>query len=439
MMLKDKCYEKSGDRMSLIHKSANRLPRSFPFSRFLSSFFSSEIIPSGIWALGAAMFLINISVIMVYSLNALYLSTVMGISTIWIGVLEGVVEATSSFMKLFSGVLSDYLKKRKNIMLVGYAMTAISKPLLGISSSFGATFVFRLVERVGNGVQSTPRDALIGDIAPTEHRGACYGLQRSLGLIGSISGGLLAWAAMSWTTDNFQSVFRLAFIPAIIAVGILYFAVKEPKHAHYANDIKVSKSQERHPIHWSDFKRLGKEYWGLMVMVAIFMLARVSETFIVLNAVKNFSLPRSYAPVIMILYNITYCLCSFPIGLVSDRIGRYKLLIVGISAFMFADLCIALAPNLYILFLGVLFWGCQMGISQNIFASLIADLAPEDLRGTGFGVFYLISGTSVIVGGAGAGRVADLYGEGSAFIMSLVIAGLSMVALLFFAPGKKKR
>lgn len=385
------------------------------------------------------MFLINISVIMVYSLNALYLSTVVGVSAVWIGLLEGVVEATSSFMKLFSGVLSDYLKKRKSIMLVGYAMTVISKPLLGISSSFGATFLFRLIERVGNGVQSTPRDALIGDIAPVNHRGACYGLQRSLGVMGSISGALLAVAAMSYTTDNFQLVFMLASIPAMVALCILYFAVREPKHAHYANDIKIGKSEERHPIHWSDFRRLGKEYWGLMVVVAIFMLARISETFIVLNAVKNFSLPRSYAPSVMILYNITYCLCSFPIGLISDRIGRYRLLIAGIGAFMLADLFIALAPNLYALFAGVLFWGCQMGISQNVFSSLIADLAPEDLRGTGFGVFYLISGTSVIVGGAGAGMIAHVYGEGSAFTMSFVVAGLSMAALLFFAPGKKKR
>ncbi|MCE3230346.1 MAG: hypothetical protein K0R76_686 [Alphaproteobacteria bacterium] len=384
------------------------------------------------------MFLINISVIMVYSLNALYLSTVIGVSAVWIGVLEGVIEATSSFMKLFSGVLSDYLKKRKSIMLVGYTLTLMSKPLLGISSSFGATFVFRLIERVGNGMQSTPRDALIGDVAPTEHRGACYGLQRSLGLMGSISGALLAMVAMSYTINNFQSVFMLASIPAAIALGILYFAVKEPKHAHYANDIQINKDEERHPIHWSDFRRLGKEYWGLMAVVAIFMLARVSETFIVLNAVKNFDLPSDRAPFIMILYNITYCLCSFPIGLISDRIGRYKLLILGISAFMIADLLIALAPNLYTLFIGVLFWGCQMGISQNIFASLIADLAPEDLRGTGFGVFYLISGISVIAGGAGAGMIAHFYGEGSAFIMSFGIAGLSMAALLFFAPGKKK-
>lgn len=384
------------------------------------------------------MFFINMSVIMVYSLNALYLSTIMGVTYVWIGLLEGAIEAISFFMKLFSGVLSDYLKKRKKIMLIGYALTAISKPLLGISSSYAATFTSRVIERLGNGIQSTPRDALVGDVAPAQHRGACYGLQRSLGVIGSIFGAFLAMIIMSYSADNFSFVFLLAGIPATIAFGILYIAVKEPKHAHYTTDIKINKHAERHPIHWSDLSRLGKEYWGLMVVVAIFMLARVSETFIVLNAHKNFGLPKSYASGIMILYNITYCLCSFPIGLLSDRIGRYKLLIMGISTLMIADFLIALAPNLTTIFIGVLFWGCQMGISMNVFSSLIADSVPEDLRGTGFGVFYLISGISIISGGAAGGTIAHFYGEGSAFITSFVIAGLSMAALLFFKPGKKK-
>ena len=419
----------------LRHSSQSIPPKS---SRFLPNFFSSEYIPSTIWALGSAMLLINMSVIMVYSLNALYLSTVMGVTSIWIGLLEGTIEAISFFMKLFSGVLSDYLKKRKKIMLIGYAMTAISKPLLGISYTFGAIFTSRIIERLGNGIQATPRDALVGDVSPQKHRGACFGLMRSLGVFGSMLGAFLAMAAMSYSTDDFRFVFLLASIPATLAVTILYFAVKEPKHAHYANDIKVSKTEARHPIHLSDLKRLGKEYWALMIIVAIFMFARVSETFIVLNAVNNFGLPMSYASGIMIVYNITYCLCSFPIGLLSDRYGRFKLLIFGIATLMTADLFIAMAPNLYILFIGVLFWGCQMGISQNIFASLVTDLVPKDLRGTGFGVFYIIQGVAVIVGGTLTGTLAHNYGERSAFIFSFCVAGLSLAALLFFAPGKKK-
>lgn len=385
------------------------------------------------------MLFINISVIMVYSLNALYLNTVLGISAVWIGLLEGVIEATSFLVKLFSGVLSDYFKKRKNIMLIGYGLTLISKPLLGLSSGYAAIFMSRMIERVGNGAQGTPRDALVGDVAPIEHRGACYGMQRSLGVIGSTLGTLVAMIAMFYTADNFRLVFLLATIPATIAFTILYFSVKEPKHAHYANDIQIKKHVERHPIHWSDLKRFGSQFWGLMVVVAIFMLARVSETFIVLHAHNNFGLLKTYGASIMTVYNITYCLCSFPVGLLSDRIGRYKILILGIGTFMLADLFISLAPNLPVLLIGVLFWGCQMGISQNIFASLVADLAPEDLRGTGFSIFYLISGVSVVTGGFGGGAIAHVYGEGAAFMMSFVVAGLSLVALLFFGPGKKKQ
>jgi MFS family permease len=176
-----------------------------------------------------------------------------------------------------------------------------------------------------------------------------------------------------------------------------------------------------------------------MIVVTIFMMARVSETFIVLDACNNFALPKSYAPIIMITYNVTYCLCSYPIGLLSDRIGRYKLLVYGIATLMIADVFIATASNLPLLFLGVLFWGCQMGIAQNIFASLIADFIPEDLRGTGFGIYYILQGFAVIVGGYAFGKIAYHHGESSPFMMSFIIAALAMAALLFFAPGKKKR
>lgn len=375
---------------------------------------------------------------MVYSLNALYLSTVVGISAFWIGMLEGAIEATSFIVKLCSGILSDYFKRRKNIMLIGYALTALSKPLLFISSGYGAIFLSRIIERVGNGVQGTPRDALVGDVAPAEHRGACYGLQRSLGLLGSICGAFFAIIAMYYTTDNFNTVFLIATIPATIALTILYVAVKEPKHSHYATDIKVNKV-ERHPIHLKDMRRLGKEFWYLMIVVAIFMFARVTETFIVIDAHKNFGLPKSYASSIMLVYNITYCLCSFPIGLLADRFGRYRLLVFGIAAFMLADIFIGAARNLTTLMIGVLFWGCQMGISQNIFASLVADLAPEDIRGTGFGFLYLISGLAVFIGGMIWGGVAVIYGVDVVFIMSFVMAALSLIALLYFKPGQRKQ
>ncbi|MBM3633074.1 MAG: MFS transporter [Alphaproteobacteria bacterium] len=406
-----------------------------PIYRF--SYFSPTIIPSNIWALGASMCLINISVIMVYSLSALYMSTI-GISTVWIGLLEGVVEATSFFMKLFSGILSDYLKKRKGIMLIGYGLTVISKPLIGMSTGFSAAFAARVIERLGNGIQATPRDALVGDVAPPDHRGACYGLQRSLGIIGSTIGAVLGMLAMIYTLNNFRIVFYIATIPAAIAFGILYFAVKEPKHAHYKTDIRINNHRERHPIHLSDLRRLGKEFWCLMIIVAVFMLARVSETLIVLDAHHNYKLPTSYAPLIMCVYNITYCLFSFPVGILSDRIGRFKMLVVGIGILMIADFFIFSATSLSTLFIGVLFWGCQMGIAQNTFAALISDIAPDDLRGTAFSMFYVISGISTIGAGLAGGSLAHFYGESAAFKMSFLVAGLAMAILFFFKPGQKK-
>lgn len=386
---------------------------------------------------------INISYVIIYSLSALYLSSI-GTSYRWIGLIEGIVEAMSFVMKLFSGVISDYLRRRKNLMVTGYAMMVISKPFFAISISILAFSSFwfwimyaaaRCTERLGNGIQGTPRDAMVADIAPPQHKGACFGLLRSLGVFGSILGGVGGICAMMWTGSHYQTVFWLTTIPASISILILLLAVKEPRHSIHPRDAKSKTGH--HPLHWSDLSRLGKEFWFLMGIVAVFMLSRVSETFIVLHAHYNFELSTEWAPVIMLLYNITYCLSSYPVGRLSDRIGRYGLLVVMIVVLMLADLLIATAPNLYMLFIGTLVWGIQMGIAQSIFLAIIADLVPEDLRGTGFGVFYLVSAAAVILGGLGAGSLSHLWGFSSIFFGSLVVAGCSLIVLFTFLAKKK--
>lgn len=408
------------------------------------SFFSFSVVPIGIWFMGSAMMFINISYVVIYSLSALYLSSI-GTSSRWIGLLEGIVEAVSFLMKLFSGVISDYLRRRKSLMVTGYGMMVISKPFFAISISIlsFSTFWFwimyaaaRCFERMGNGIQGTPRDAMVGDLAPSQHKGACFGLLRSLGVFGSILGGVMAICAMWWTGGHFQTVFWLTTIPATLSLLILIIAVKEPKHSIHPRDVKSKTGH--HPLHWSDLSRLGKEYWALMGIVAVFMLSRVSETFIVLHAHYDFDLPVEWSPVIMLIYNITYCLSSYPVGRLSDRIGRYGLLVVMIVVLMLADLLIATASNLTMLFLGTLVWGIQMGIAQSIFLAAIADLVPEDLRGTGFGVYYLVGAAASVLAGLGAGSLAHTFGYSSIFLGSLVVAGLSLVVLSIFLAKKKK-
>jgi MFS family permease len=410
-----------------------------PQSQKKVPFISLTIVPLSVWIIGSMMCLINISFVMIYSLSALYLNTSLGISTVWIGLLEGVVEGISFIMKLCSGMLSDYLRRRKIIMVIGYALTVISKPILALSTSFGVVFAARLFERLGNGIQATPRDAMVSDIANPKHRGSCFGLMRSLGTAGSFMGGILGVTAMWLTSNNFQDVFWLASVPAACAITILILFVKDPnKKIINSATHQPMKKQERRPIHWSDIYLLGRPYWFLMIIVSIFMMARVSETLMVLHAHNNFGLEKTYAPFIMSLYNSTYCLSSYPSGWLSDRFGRHAVLAVGISALILSDFFLSSATSLYGVFIGVVIWGIQMGVAQNIFVSLIADYVPEDLRGTGFGFYYLISAVSSLIAGFGGGTITHYYGVAMTFFASMLIAIVALLALLVFLPRSQK-
>jgi len=184
-------------------------------------------MPRTVWVLGSMMFLINLSFVMIYSFSGIYLKTLLGVTTVWIGFLEGMAEAASYAMKLFSGMFSDYIGRRKPIMIFGYMLSVFSRPLLAIASSFGLVFAARLMERLGNGIQATPRDAMVADVAHRKRIGASYGLKRSLGTAGSFFGAVCGILAMIWTHNNYQHVFWLATIPAFIAFFILLFFVKE--------------------------------------------------------------------------------------------------------------------------------------------------------------------------------------------------------------------
>lgn len=398
------------------------------------------VIPRVIWILGASMFFINISNVTIISLSSVYMTTI-GISVFWIGLLEGVIEAISFFMKLFSGVISDYLKKRKSIIMIGYALTITSMFLTSMSVGYGSIFAARLIGRSGNGIQATPRDAMVGDVAPAHKRGSSYGLMRSLGVLGSIIGSGLSIVAMWYTANNFTEVFYLATIPSIIAFVLLWFFVKEPKHTKFGDNLvldtvhDIEKPVKRF-IKLSDLNRLGKKFWYLMGIVSIFMLDQFSSQWTTLVAYQKFNLPVQYVPLISMVFCISYCLSSYPVGLLSDKIGRFKILLTGITVLMIADLIIASATSLPMLFVGIFMLGCQTGIAQNTFASLIADYVPKDILGTAFGIYYLFSGIATIGAGIFGGVIAETYGINLIFICSFFLSAFSLWLVCLFQRVK---
>lgn len=393
---------------------------------------STSHIPTAIWSIGVAVFFVNLSSVMIRSLTPVYMKAVLGASVGWIGLVEGIVEALSFVMKMMSGIFSDYLRRRKLIIIIGYLSCLVSRPIMAMFANVQAVIIARVLDRLGNGIQASPRDALVGDLAPKDIRGACYGLRISLGTAGSFAGAIFGLVLMYWNNDDYQYVFLLATVPMLVAVTIMTLFIKEPEQNLHPRDLKP-----RHPIHISDIPRLGSSFWVLMIVVAIFMIGQLGEAIMILHAHGNFGLSGKNTPLILIVYNSTYSLASYPAGRLSDKIGRYNVLAIGFLFLIVGDLWLANATNLTALFIGVALCGVQMAITQSIFMSLVADSVPEDLRGTGFGVYYLICAISVFISNSQAGLIAESFGESMAFVASAIMAALALVILMIIRPRKK--
>lgn len=386
-------------------------------------------IPIPVWIMGLVMCLMNISFTMVYSLTPTYLFTVVGLSAGMVGMMDTIAEGVSYAAKLCSGLFSDYFRRRKVIVVIGYAMMVFSRPVIAAYTNLFAVASSRFVERVGNGIQATPRDALISDVAPANRKGECFGLMRSIGIIGSFIGSLIGGGLMYYTDKDYKLIFWLATIPAIIAFCLLVFKIKEPEEHLHPRDNKP-----RHPLHFSDIPRLSNTYWALMGVVVIFMFSRVSETFMTLHACKNFGLDEANSPAILILYNLTYCLSAYPIGRLSDYIGRYTLLALSIGMMIISGLVLWQSTSLSQVFVGVAFWGLQMGMTQSLFMALIADLAPEDLRGTAFGFYYLISAVSTVICGFVAHYVTETFDLATLYLTVSTVALVSLILTVLISP-----
>ncbi len=397
-------------------------------------------IPLSIWAIGMATFLTNLSTVIIFGYSAVYLNAILGVTSGLIGFLEGVVEATAYLTKLLSGMLSDYFKKRKPWVVAGFGLSATSRPLLALSTTlsisvaFWGVFIARMLDRLGNGLQATPRDALVGDLAPDDIKGTCFGLRQSLATAGSFTGSVVGIILMRLTGNDYQIVFAIAAIPTIMAVIVLIAFVKEK------NTTQESPSHKkiRQPIRLADVSRLGSVFWGLMVIIGIFMVARVGEAFLVLHARNNFGLDDSYAQIILMLYNGANCLISYPVGRFSDRIDRKYLLAFGFVALVISDMLLAFAGNLFTMMAGVIFWGVQIGVTQSMSLALISDIVPSNLRGTAIGFYYLISAFSLFIAGSIGLKIANTFGESVLYLVSGGIGFCALICLIVFTQMIKR-
>ncbi|MBK8018070.1 MAG: MFS transporter [Betaproteobacteria bacterium] len=364
--------------------------------------------------------LMDISSEMIHSLLPLFMTVTLGASALAVGVIEGLAEATALIVKVFSGVLSDYLGRRKALAVFGYALGALTKPLFAVASSTGIVLTARLLDRVGKGVRGAPRDALVADIAPPAMRGAAFGLRQSLDTVGAFLGPLLAAGLMLLWANDFRAVFWVAVVPGLLAVALLMFGVHEPNSA--AGERRIN------PIRRENLKRLGGDYWWVVGIGAVFTLARFSEAFLVLRAQQG-GIAIALVPLVMVAMNVVYAASAYPFGKLSDRMSHRTLLALGLAVLICADLVLAADDHWSTVLAGVALWGVHMGMTQGLLATMVAHAAPPDLRGTAFGVFNLVSGVAMLFASLVAGLLWDLYGASFTFYAGAVFCAVALSGL----------
>lgn len=391
---------------------------------------SLRSIPSSVVALGFVSLFMDVSSEMIHSLLPVFLVSVLGANALSVGFIEGIAEATASITKIFSGVVSDWVGRRKPLLLLGYGMAALTKPVFPLADTLASVLLARFLDRIGKGVRGAPRDALVAEVTPPDLRGAAFGLRQSMDTVGAFAGPALAMLLMILSGDDFRLVFWIAVVPAFVAVAVILFGVREPNR-------EPSSEPRRFPIRRGQLRRLNATFWGVVALAAVLTLARFSEAFLLLRA-QSVGVEDAYAPLVLIVMNIVYAASAYPLGRLADRLDRRNLLALGVGLLVLADLVLAAAGSALVVLVGAGLWGLHMGATQGLLAVFVADATPADLRGTGFGLYNLMTGIALLAASAIAGALWTAVGPGATFLAGAAFSLIALVGLLTIVPRRAR-
>ena len=375
-------------------------------------------LSTAVWALGLTSLFMDISSEMIHSLLPVFLVVGLGTSAAYLGLIEGVAEATACIVKVFSGALSDYFGRRKPLALLGYGMAALTKPLFPLASSAGMVFLARFIDRLGKGVRGAPRDALVADVTPPEQRGAAFGLRQSLDTVGAFAGPVFAILLAAAFSGALRTVMWIAVLPAFISVVVLWVGVREPAQQGQRKKRSVDLRVRSMP----------RSFWIVCAVASVFMLSRFSEAFLLLVGIHG-GLTPALTPLVLVAMNLAYLLSAYPVGKLSDRMPKQNLLVVGCGVLAVANGVLAIASNPVLLIVGALLWGLHMGLTEGIFAAMVANSAPKDLRGSAFGIFNMLRGLVLLAASVFAGFLWDQVGPQATFGLASVLAIITVVAV----------
>ncbi|MDR1208589.1 MAG: MFS transporter [Holosporales bacterium] len=389
-------------------------------------------IPFQIWIVSVSSMLITASAAMFFGVFGLFLEN-MGIPTSKIGLIEGMVEGAGYVLKVVSGIISDYLNQRKLIFAIGVFFTAISKVIAALFFSFSAVVIGRIVDRIGNGLQASPRDAFVCDHAPRQIIGLCFGIRQCLGTLGSILGVLLVFALLARSHDDFRGVFAVASLLALGAFVLIISCLRDAKRT--TSQLSPTRGEPRQGFSLKNVLKLDRRYWWLMGIVSIFMSCRISETLIMLYGKASFKLSNSVTEEIMLVYNIFSAIAAYGTGRLTDKIRASYLMMVGTLVTMASLIGMAVATNFVVFLCGVVLWGLQIGLMHNVFCSEISKIVPSHYRGTGFSFYYLIIAVSLLLANTICGH---LMKSGYAFAYCICACAISCIAVPVFAKRHRQ-
>jgi len=387
-------------------------------------------LPRGVIALGLVSLCMDASSELVHSVLPVFLVTVLGASAITVGVLEGIAEATAAITKVFSGVLSDRWQRRKGLVLAGYGLAALTKPLFPLAESISWVLTARFLDRIGKGIRGAPRDALIADLVAPDQRNAAYGLRQSLDSVGAFLGPLSAIGLLLLLQNDLRLVLWVAVVPAVLAVLVLMFGVEEPRPG--ASGVTRTAGPLPVRLAWNaDLHSLGRRYWAVVGLGAVIAMARFSEAFLVLRA-RQIGLPLEWVPAIIMVLSLVYAASAYPTGLAARRWSRRTLLGWGLVALILADLVLATAESATVVFVGVALWGLHMGLTQGLLAALIADAVDPERAGTAFGFFNLATGVCLLAASTLAGLLWESVGAAATFYAGAAFSAMAVAGLLLY-------
>ncbi len=379
--------------------------------------------------LGFVSLFTDISSEMIFPILPIFLDKFLNASKTEIGLIEGFAEVTASFLKVFSGVISDKIGKKKPLIIAGYGISTFSKPLLYFANSWIFVLFVRVSDRLGKGIRSSPRDALISAYSTKKVSGKSFGIHRTMDTFGAVLGTLIAFLflfLLGSTEETFRFIFLISILPAGIALFILIFFVKEPKSAEERKSIYSIKN----------FNLLPKEFYKFLLIQSLFTILTMNYAFMILKA-ENIGINISLIPIVYLVFNISYALSSYPIGFISDKFGKINVMVFVYLIFSLTALVFTGNSQIFG-WIGFIFYGLFMAGNETVSRAFISDFSVENLKGTAYGIYHFAVGLSSFISLSLAGLIWDYFGADFPFYISSVVSLVLALLLVLMFKNKKE-